>query len=216
MSRQQRPMTIMVLASLVVLPGSAALGDDPAWGRMRRGSWIRSGAPQSGDVVLVTEAGATSSILVSAAETSCVQRAVRFLAGDIEKLTGAKPNVVNEPPSDGPCIQVATATPGTDPRWEAYSVAVGNGRIVIQGSNPRGTAFGVYELCERLGIDPLQHWTGYTPEKTIPLVVKGLKYEQGPPAVRRAPPPATRPASLINCLRAILHPMRRPALPLVT
>jgi len=113
-----------------------------------------------------------------------VQQAVRFLARDIEKLTGAKPNVVDKLPGDGPFIQVATAAPGTDPRWEAYSVTIGNGRIVIQGSNPRGTAFGVYELCERLGIDPLHHWTGYTPEKTIPLVVKGLKYEQGPPAVR--------------------------------
>jgi hypothetical protein len=183
-NRKQRPMRIVVLASLVMLPGSAALGDDPAWGGMRRGSWIRSGPPQSGDVVLVTEAGARPSILVSAAEPSCVQQAVRFLAGDIEKLAGTKPNVVDKPPSDGPCIQVATAAPGTDPRWEAYSVAIGNGRIVIQGSNRRGTAFGVYELCERLGIDPLYHWTGYTPEETVPLVVKGSKYEQGSPAVR--------------------------------
>jgi hypothetical protein len=184
MSRQHRSMTIIVLASLVILSASAALGDDPAWGRMRRGSWIQSGPPQSGDVLLVAEAGAMPSILVSAAEPSCVQQAVRFLAGDIEKLTGVMPNVVGEPPGDGPLVQVATAALGTDPRWEAYSVTVGGGRIVIRGSNPRGTAFGVYELCERLGIDPLYYWTGYTPERTIPLVVKALEYEQSQPAVR--------------------------------
>ena len=56
--------------------------------------------------------------------------------------------------------------------------------IHIFGTDPRGTSYGIYALSERLGIDPLYHWTGYTPEKHNPLDVKLGTLTQGTPAIR--------------------------------
>lgn len=169
------------LALLPVLTAGAA---DAPWREPRRAAWVRSGPAQAGDVVLVAEDRPAPAIVLPAGEASNVRRAAEFLAGDIEHLTGIRPEIVDRPPPDGARIEVQTAEPGSDPRWEAYSVVVGGGKIVIRGSNPCGTAFGVYELCERLGIDPLHHWTGHTPPETVPLIVRALQFEQGPPAVR--------------------------------
>ena len=48
----------------------------------------------------------------------------------------------------------------------------------------RGTAFAAYTLSERLGIDPLYHWTGYTPEKHATLVLKQTNFASGPPTFK--------------------------------
>ena len=57
-------------------------------------------------------------------------------------------------------------------------------RRVARRIEPRGTAFAAYTLSERLGIDPLYIWTGYTPQHRDPLVLKRTSFEQGPPAFR--------------------------------
>jgi hypothetical protein len=53
-------------------------------------------------------------------------------------------------------------------KWEAYELGAddtaGRQRLIVAGSDPRGTIFGLYAFIEqRLGVDPLYFWTGREP-----------------------------------------------------
>ncbi|MGX7131614.1 glycosyl hydrolase 115 family protein [Enterococcus songbeiensis] len=39
-------------------------------------------------------------------------------------------------------------------KWEAYIIAVKDKKIVIAGTDQRGTIFGIYDFCQRIGISP--------------------------------------------------------------
>jgi len=43
-------------------------------------------------------------------------------------------------------------------RKEAYQLRVRNGALVIAGTDRRGTIYGIYSLCERLGVSPWYFW----------------------------------------------------------
>jgi hypothetical protein len=186
-------LLLLVLFLAVVAPGAVrAQTDIPhIWSGTRRGAWVRPStrAAVPGEVMLVGAANAAATpapvLVVGRGESSFVRYAAERLASDIERIAEVKPAIVARAPGDGrPVILIETARAGSDPRWEAYSVTIADGRVRIQGSNPRGTAFGVYELCERIGVDPLYHWTGYTPQKQRPLVLLPTRFSQGPPAIR--------------------------------
>lgn len=174
-------------AMAVVLSAlSITLANQSPWSEPRRGSWVRARQPQANDLVLVNAERAAPQIVLPADACSIVQRAAQFLVDDVVRLTGVKPRLCPPAtPTDGAVtITLRTAEPGTDDRWEAYDIVVDQSGIQITGSNPRGTAFGVYELSERLGIDPFYIWTGYRPRRTVPFVVKSITYHQPPPAVQ--------------------------------
>jgi hypothetical protein len=134
-----------------------------------------------GDVTIASARGGAIPIVVANGEASCVRQAAVFLQWDIERLTGRRPKILTGA-SGGPAIEISTRR--GDSRWEAYSIDIRGGRVHIEGSNPRGSAFGVYELSERMGIDPLYHWTGYQPKPMLPFALKATRYEQGPPTFR--------------------------------
>jgi hypothetical protein len=163
------------------------------WSAPVRGSWVRSGPARPGDVVLVAQ-GAGSEIVVGAGENAAVHQAATFLAGDIERISGYRPPIVEKPSGDRVAIRLQTLGLGPNPpgvdagklrgQWEAYRI-VANGKTVwLVGSNPRGTAFAAYTLSERLGIDPLYLWTRYVPERHDPLVLERTSFAQGPPTFR--------------------------------
>jgi hypothetical protein len=133
-------------------------------------------------------------IVVSDQENSAVHQAAEFLAGDIERISGYKPPVVKSPGADRVAIRLVTMGHGEVPvaidaaamqgQWESYRIVTAGSTVWLVGSNPRGTAFAAYTLSERLGIDPLYIWTGYSPEHRDPLVLKRTSFTQGPPAFR--------------------------------
>ena len=43
-------------------------------------------------------------------------------------------------------------------RKEAYSIKVCGDSLIIMGSDRRGTIYGIYELCEMLGVSPWYYW----------------------------------------------------------
>ena len=69
-------------------------------------------------------------------------------------------------------------------QWEAFQILATGSDVYLVGSNFRGTAFAAYTLSERLGIDPLYHWTGYTPEHHNPLAMPRVDYRSGPPTFK--------------------------------
>ncbi len=133
---------------------------------------MANGAAQAGDIILA-DRNAGCEIVVSEKENSAAKQAATFLAGDIEKISGYKPQVVSTPSGRRVAIRLVTLGNGDVPeqiaqaklrgRWEAYQILTSENTVWLVGANFRGTAFAAYTLSERLGIDPLYLWTGYTP-----------------------------------------------------
>jgi hypothetical protein len=177
---------------VLALCGTAMAQD---WVEPVRGSWVRSDdRPQRADVVLA-ENGAGCEIVVAATEHTAVKQAALFLANDIEKISGYKPPIVDRSNGQRAAIHLVTLLEGNNPgngiaadtlrgQWEAYQIHTANNAVWVVGSDFRGTAFAAYTLSERLGIDPLYLWTGYTPEKHSPLVMKETNLIVGAPTFK--------------------------------
>ncbi len=171
---------------------TSTLASAQSWNAPVRGSWVQTGAPLAGEVTLIS-AHTTGRIVLDASAHSAVVQAASFLASDIEKITGVRP-VVNNATGPAPCIYLTTlgtrAVPasvngaGLAGQWEAYQILTDGGNVWLVGSNFRGTAFAAYTLSERLGIDPLYLWTGFTPEHHDPLVMKSTNAFFGPPSFK--------------------------------
>ncbi len=169
------------------------MAQDAPWTATLRGSWVQTGAAAQGDVVLAAP-NAVCQIVVADSENSAVHQAAEFLAGDIEKISGHKPPIVNAPGAGQVAIRMATlGQPGIPAavnaaamqgQWESYRIATNENVVWLVGSNPRGTAFAAYTLSERLGTDPLYIWTGYRPEHHDPLILKRTSFSQAPPAFK--------------------------------
>ena len=163
------------------------------WSEAVRGSWIQDGALRAGDIVLA-DRNTGCEIVVAEKEHSAVRQAATFLASDIEKISGYKPPIVSTP--SGQRVSIHLTTLGNDAipkqlaqdrlrnQWEAYQILTTQNAVWLVGANFRGTAFAVYTLSERLGIDPLYHWTGHTPDKHSRLVLKKTDYFVNSPTVK--------------------------------
>ena len=114
-----------------------------------------------------------ATVSYSQEEPKQVLRAINDLRLDIERVTGAgKDDVGNE----GGQIVVGTYGSKTiekliakgllkeqdlKDKWESYVITVTNEpkpRLVIAGSNTRGTIYGIYEVSQRIGVSPWYWW----------------------------------------------------------
>lgn len=187
--------------------------------KKRRGSWVvdkkfnfTNGIPLVGDKT-------GCKIILHEVEHSAVKQAARFLAFDIEKITGFLPPVFlkttsqNDNGSYFKILQsgaklteelyeqdsltpIYMATIGSDlipekfdlseiqDQWEAHKIVTADNSVWILGADFRGTAFGTYVFCERIGIDPLYLWTGYEPEISKSLRIKEINYVAHSPTFR--------------------------------
>ncbi len=175
----------------LVLPITALAQE---WSAPVRGSWVREGPRQAGDVILANN-GSGCEIVLAGDENSAVRQAAVFLAGDIERISGYKPAIVSKPTGQRVAVRLVTLKDSADlpqgiakqnlaGRWEAYQVLTTDDAVWLVGSNFRGTAFAAYTLSERLGIDPLYLWTAYEPEKHPTLVLKQTDFVTGPPTFK--------------------------------
>lgn len=159
----------------------------------RRGSWIRRGNPEKADVTLVKD-GSGCQLIVNDREEPAVKQAATFLSQDIEKISRYKPSVVNQFGRGTVKIVMATIGVSAIPasinvddirdKWEAYKILTLGDTVWLIGANFRGTAFAVYTLSERLGIDPLYLWTGYYPEQFDTLVLKKTNFTAKSPVFK--------------------------------
>ncbi|KAB5578761.1 hypothetical protein GE09DRAFT_560311 [Coniochaeta sp. 2T2.1] len=56
--------------------------------------------------------------------------------------------------------------------------------LVIAGSDPRGTIFGIYDVSEQIGVSPWYFWADVPPKKNKNIYVLPDKKVQGPPSVK--------------------------------
>jgi hypothetical protein len=152
--------------------------------------------------------GNNAKILYDSGDAPVVKIAAEALDKDIALITGSEPGVTTsekEPPKLAVIIGTldrssfiqklskANKIPADRIRgkWESFLITTvdqplgGIDRaLVIAGSDPRGTAFGVFELSKRIGVSPWYWWADVRPEKHDRLFVVGGPIVEGPPSVK--------------------------------
>ena len=169
-------------------------------------TWITT-APHNGDFALV-RAGRAADLLVSPDDFKVVSIAAHDLASDIAEVTGAVATVHSSATGlsahtviigtlgKNPAIDALVAAGKLDAgalrgQWEAFLIAtvpnplpgVSLG-LVIAGSDRRGTAYGVYELSQAIGVSPWHWWTDVAPDRKSALFVGAGTRRFGPPSVK--------------------------------
>jgi len=123
-------------------------------------------------------------IYVNPADTNYkgIRIAAEAFAGDVELVTGKKPELVESAEQlVGPAIVVGTmaqnpliakaAEAGTlnlseiEGKWECYVTKLNDNVIYIAGSDKRGCIYGIYRLSEMIGVSPWVWFADVTPEK---------------------------------------------------
>ncbi len=164
-----------------------------------------TGAPGA---FLLAGHGAAATIWHDAADFPVVGIAAADFAEDVEQVTGLKPRVVTSPDQlgSGPVIVGTLGHSAVLDRlvqagkldvkrvagqWETFLIAtVANPlpgvphALVIAGSDRRGTAYGVFELSEQMGVSPWYWWADVTPRRSAALYVKAGVTKLGPPSVK--------------------------------
>lgn len=173
-------------------------------------AWVRA-SPHPGDFALVS--GETAAALVCAPEDfKVVDLAVHDLAADVARVTDRSPALRSDLAGlHGSVVLIGTL--GKNPlidalatagklgdaaavaklrgAWESFIIttveapAPGIERaLVIVGSDRRGTAYGVYELSQAIGVSPWHWWADLAPEKKTALYVAAGTHRFGPPSVK--------------------------------
>jgi hypothetical protein len=76
-------------------------------------------------------------------------------------------------------------------KWESFFLQVVHqplpgitSGLVIVGSDKRGTIYGIYDLCEQMGVSPWYWWADVPVRHKDALFVRAGKYQQGEPSVK--------------------------------
>lgn len=149
-----------------------------------------------------------TSIFVDPADEKLVHKAALLLQRDIEAVTGKKPVIINSLStpekqviiigslSGSATIKNLAAKKKIDIRnmrgqWEAFCLqtvarpATGvQNALVIVGSDRRGTAYGVFELSEQLGVSPWYWWADVPVKKKAIAYFKNGSYFYPSPSVQ--------------------------------
>ncbi|RYX86376.1 hypothetical protein EON83_01520 [bacterium] len=159
------------------------------------------------DFTLATTKGAAP-IYLDGADFPVVRIAAEALAGDIEKVTTAKPNVLSTPPAAGETA-VFIGTVGKSQlidrlvaqkkldvsairgQWERYVITTVENplpgvrqALVIAGSDRRGTAYGAFSVSESIGVSPWVWWADVTPQHRDSLVFPRARFASKAPSVK--------------------------------
>lgn len=69
-------------------------------------------------------------------------------------------------------------------KWESYAIQQVGKRLVVAGSDRRGTIFGLYELSKRIGVSPWAWWADVPVRKQKVLSVSGARCVKASPSVK--------------------------------
>src|SRR5262249_14087241 len=129
-------------------------------------------------LVLAVTIDASTRIVVGPEEPPPVAAAARDLAGDLEKVLGQRPRIVQRLEDGGAApIVIGFRSPFLQ-AWrfvgppEAFSISTRDQAAVVAGGDMRGTMYAVYQFSEQfLGVDPLYYWTDHVPARTTRIEI---------------------------------------------
>ena len=156
----------------------------------------------------LAEKTALARLYVDSQDDLGVLRAIGDLQRDMERVTGQAPQIVHSKKGLGPCA-VIIGTIGDSElvdhlvekgkidisavsgKWESFLIQVVSEPIegvssglVIAGSDRRGTLYGIYDLCEQIGVSPWTWWADVPVKRQTSLYIKPNPVVCGPPAVK--------------------------------
>ncbi|HTB62887.1 MAG TPA: glycosyl hydrolase 115 family protein, partial [Opitutales bacterium] len=147
-------------------------------------------------------------VFVAPEDFKCDQIAANLFTEDVERVTGHKPSLVSDAAKlKGPAVILGTLgqSPVIDKlvadgkfdakqlqgQWESFLIGtVANplpgvdSALVICGSDRRGTAYGVFEVSQGIGVSPWYWWADVTPAHRDNLFVAAGTKRFGPPSVK--------------------------------
>ncbi|HLA96435.1 MAG TPA: glycosyl hydrolase 115 family protein, partial [Pyrinomonadaceae bacterium] len=161
---------------------------------------------KNGDIAIVNRSF-TAEIFISEIDAKVVKIAAKDLAADIERITGKLPVVSTKTKTSNSAILIGTL--GSSPlieslirkgsvdvsrirgKRESFIIAtianplpgVRNGLVII-GSDRCGTAFGIYELSQRIGVSPWYWWADVNPEIKKNLFISKGTFVSKEPSVK--------------------------------
>jgi hypothetical protein len=149
-----------------------------------------------------------AAVYMDAADWPGARRAAQNLVEDLFKVTGRKSKLVSDSAAlSGKGIIAGTIGKSTiidrlvqsgkidvkpiAGKWESFFLqTVSNpfpnisSALVVVGSDKRGTIYGIYDLCEQMGVSPLHWWADVPVRHREALFIKPGKYLQGSPSVK--------------------------------
>jgi hypothetical protein len=156
----------------------------------------------------IAKPGTTATLVVDPQDFKGVVRVVSDLQSDIQKVTGAQPELVNSLPKNRP-YAIIVGTIGKSKyisqlirskkinvnaiqnHWEAFSMQIVSKpfpgidqALVIAGSDKRGAIFGVYDLSQQIGVSPWYWFADVTPQKQSILSISRNFQKEDHPAVK--------------------------------
>lgn len=140
----------------------------------------------------------TADIHVSANDHTVVRIAAQALVDDIDLITDKRPNLVTRRSVNSIVIGTLGNSVEIDQlvkdrkldvskirgKRESYLITTVSGNLVIVGSDRRGTAYGVFELSQRLGVSPWVWWADVLPEKRKTLSISAKNIVGKEPSVK--------------------------------
>ena len=193
-------VSFSLLTGLAIL--ASALG-----GTSLRADSLLTEAPGPADFVLAAE-GRSAAIWLESGTDKSIQRAAGDLAADVERVTGVRPQVRQDPAAlHGPVVLIGMLGQsklidglaasgkleihGVRGAWESFVVQVVrqpapgvDQALVIAGSDRRGTIYGIYEVSASIGVSPWYWWADVPVTKRPALAIRAGAHRQGPPSVK--------------------------------
>ena len=152
-------------------------------------------------IVSVTE---PSPLFVSPTEATVVKKTAAMFADDVERVTSKKPSLSFSKKVNGKRI-IVFGTLGNSPfidklvkqgklnakaianGWEQYLVQVVKNpakgideALVVAGSDKRGTAYGILNISEKMGVSPFYWWTDIPVKQQKEVWISGKEVSQRP------------------------------------
>jgi hypothetical protein len=160
--------------------------------------------PPPADFVL-SRAGHSTTLVISDSDWAGVRRAAVDLQSDIQRVSGAQPELTNSARGTVVIIGTLGKSRWIDQlvregklerstlfgRWETYVRQVieyplpnVDRALVIAGSDKRGTIYGIYDLSREIGVSPWHWWADVPVRHAATLLVKPERLIVGEPKVR--------------------------------
>lgn len=145
--------------------------------------FVKFSAPQQ-DALLLT--GSNDTIRYSQNDWKGVKMAVENLRNDLRAVTGSDkaPVVVATVGKSELAKKYARECKQLKGKWEKFLIFTDHGRLVVLGSDKRGTIYGIYELSRQIGVSPW-YWMADAPiSRHDKIYVVPGTYTGGEPKVK--------------------------------
>ncbi|KXX67040.1 glycosyl hydrolase 115 family protein [Flammeovirga sp. SJP92] len=152
--------------------------------------------------------GKLADIYVSKTSAPQILRAVQDLQNDVKMVTGQKPRVVSnlkEVVNNTIIIGtiedrninkmykkgILSEADEIENKWESFllksvqkPVSKINNALVLVGSDPMGTVYGIYEISQRIGVSPLYWWCDVVPQQKKEIIIEDCLLLPKEPSVK--------------------------------